>query len=188
MAIPNFKKSPAIPTNLLQRVPIEIIRTSITPGLEFVSGGLPKQYLEIGDVLKFDYFERTKYKNNIPSQQQQVLNPIVICCGFDMTRIHAIDLRVLNIKDEGGETEILLYRNYKIKYYTSNKRNDIPLNDKYNFNPSAINADFYGKGLYRFYRSYNFNKIGGRHVTIINIYQAEKEAGMGHKIIPVDER
>lgn len=187
MPTPNYKKSPLIPTNLLQRVPIEIIRNSITTGLETVSGGLPKKFLEIGDILKFEYFERTRYKNNPPLQQNQVLNPIVICCGFEMNRIHGIDLRILNMKDEGGNTETVLYRNYKQKYYVNNQRNDVPLIDITNFNPKAINSGWYGKGLHRFYRSYNLDKIGGRHVIIINIQQAEIESGMGHRIVPLPD-
>ena len=110
---PNNPKVYALPTKLLKRVPIEIVRTSITPGLELVSGGLPKKYLEIGDILKFDYFDRTKYKNLLPCQIEQnisILNPIVICIGFDMTRIHVIDLSILNI----------FYRCFHVHFYSIN--------------------------------------------------------------------
>ena len=187
MATPNFIKSPAIPTNLLKRIPIESLRTTIMSGLETVSGGLPKKFFEIGDILQFDYFQRTKYKNNLPHQRNQVLNPIVICCGFEMNRFHGIDLRVLDMKAQGSDTQTSLFRNYKHKYYSGGNRVEVPMTDKYNFNPSAINAGIYGKGLHVFYRSYKLDKIGGRHVTIINIYQAEKESGMGHRIVPLPD-
>ena len=107
-----------------------------------------------------------------------------------MTRIHVIDLSILNIFYRSTEIELTLYRNYTRKYYTGDTRNDINMNDINSFNPKAINGGLYGdiQQLCKCYRSYNFNKMGGRHVTIINIYQAEKEAGMGHKTAPVDER
>jgi hypothetical protein len=183
MAISNVIKSPLIPTSLRAEMPIEAVKAQIMSGLDVSNNNTPKKHLEVGDILKFNYFERTKYKLTSQKEASSVLNPIIICCGFDTGRIHGIDLRVLNMKDQGSATEISLFSEYKKKYYDfQGNRKLIPYTDMMSFNPLSINSGIYGKNLHKFYRSYKLDKISARHVIIINIYQAERESSNGHMI------
>lgn len=209
MATPNFIPHQKVPVNLEQKIPIEklIPREEIEKLKLIASSGansinnngfetdanllfdpvskMPKQYLESGDILSFNYASRTKYKIASPEEKMNTLNPIVICCGFDRGRLHGIDLRVLSMKDKSGDTNTVLYRNYKQVYHDfDGKRRQVNFTDKNSFNPITINSGNYGKELYAFYRSYNFSNIKKESAKIINIYQAEILSGMGHIISP----
>lgn len=186
MAIPNYKKSPKIPIVISPRIELKSFSgvSYGSPGLDTVSNGLPKTYLELGDIIKFDYFGRSKYNKMLPHQENQILNPIVICCGFEQNRIHGIDLRVLNIMSQGSTLEGSFYLNYKMKYYISGERNDVPIIDRSGFNSSALNSGVYGSSeITKYYRSYNISKMKNRTVIIINIEQAEAEAKQGHRFV-----
>ena len=186
MAIPNYKKLPKIPVSVSPRIELKAF-SSISygdPSLNVVSGGLPKTYLEFGDIIQFDYSYRSRYNKMLPYQEHQILNPIVICCGFERNRVHGIDLRVMNIMSQGSTLESKFYLNYKMKYYTRGERNDVPLIDRSNFNPSAINSGVYGgREMTLFYRSYNISKMKNRSAIIINIEQAENYSGYGHQFV-----
>jgi hypothetical protein len=148
-------------------------------------GTSKKVYLELGDIIHFNYFSR---KIDCPHNKERnylILNPYFICAGFENDKVYGINLSLMNYEAQGSTELDLFYTNYKQVYYTRGERNNVNIKNRNSFNYENLKSGkFGGSNIIKFFDCYRISKMKNRYVRIINIDEARKESSYGHEVVP----